>query len=83
MRIEEGKRAGSKQGPFSCYQYRGEVQLKTSRWTRTNESGKLALNAIRDAFVFQFWWKSLLDGLQSTFTDNGKKENDPKKKSSR
>jgi hypothetical protein len=42
--------------------------------------GEINIERDKKRFVFQFWWKSLLDGLQSTFTDNGKKDNDKKKK---
>lgn len=39
---------------------------------KSKRTGVIDIERDKKRFVFQFWWKSLLDGLQSTFTDNGK-----------
>lgn len=41
---------------------------------KSKRTGVIDIERDKKRFVFQFWWKSLLDGLQSTFTDNGKKK---------
>jgi hypothetical protein len=41
---------------------------------KSKRIGEIDIEREKKRFVFQFWWKSLLDGLQSTFTDNGKKK---------
>lgn len=41
---------------------------------KSKRTGAIDIERDKKRFVFQFWWKSLLDGLQSTFTDNGKKK---------
>lgn len=41
---------------------------------KSKRTGSIDIERDKKRFVFQFWWKSLLDGLQSTFTDNGKKK---------
>lgn len=43
--------------------------------------GEIDIERDKKRFVFQFWWKSLLDGLQSTFTDSGKKKKTQKESS--
>lgn len=43
--------------------------------------GEISIERDKRRFVFQFWWKSLLDGLQSTFTDNSKKKKTQKESS--
>jgi hypothetical protein len=41
---------------------------------KSKRIGVIDIERDKKRFVFQLWWKSLLDGLQSTFTDNGKKK---------
>jgi hypothetical protein len=41
---------------------------------KSKRTGAIDIERDKKRFVLQFWWKSLLDGLQSTFTDNGKKK---------
>jgi hypothetical protein len=41
---------------------------------KSKRIGMIDIERDKKRFVFQFWWKSLLDGLQSTFLDNGKKK---------
>lgn len=41
---------------------------------KSKRTGIIDIERDKKRFVFQFWWKSLLDGLQSTFIDNGKKK---------
>lgn len=48
---------------------------------KSKRTGVIDIEREKKRFVFQFWWKSLLDGLQSTFTDNGKKKKTPKESS--
>lgn len=45
---------------------------------KTKRTGVIDIERDKKRFVFQFWWKSLLDGLQSTFLNNTK--NTKKKK---
>jgi hypothetical protein len=58
--------------------------VKSDKDKSVNKSKRIgAIDIERDKkrFVFQFWWKSLLDGLQSTFLDNGKKKKTRKESS--
>lgn len=48
---------------------------------KSKRTGVIDIKRDKKRFVFQFWWKSLLDGLQSTFTDNGKKKKTQKESS--
>jgi hypothetical protein len=41
---------------------------------KSKRIGEIDIERDKKRFVLQFWWKSMLDGLQSTFTDNGKKK---------
>lgn len=41
---------------------------------KSKRTGVIDIERDKKRFVFQFWWKSLLDGLQSTFINNGKKK---------
>jgi hypothetical protein len=41
---------------------------------KSKRTGVIDIERDKKRFVFQFWWKSLLDGLQSTFVDNDKKK---------
>lgn len=41
---------------------------------KSKRTGLIDIERDKKRFVFQFWWKSLLDGLQSTFINNGKKK---------
>ena len=49
---------------------------------KSKRTGLIDIERDKKRFVFQFWWKSLLDGLQSTFINNGKKKKTLKKKES-
>lgn len=46
---------------------------------KSKRTGVINIERDKKRFIFQFWWKSLLDGLQSTFLSTNK--NDRKKKS--
>lgn len=48
---------------------------------KSKRTGVIDIERDKKRFVFQFWWKSLLDGLQSTFLDNGKKKKTRKESS--
>lgn len=41
---------------------------------KSKRTGMIDIQRDKKRFVFQFWWRSLLDGLQSTFLNNGKKK---------
>jgi Domain of Unknown Function (DUF748) len=41
---------------------------------KSKRIGVISIERDKKRFVFQLWWKSLLDGLQSTFLDNDKKK---------
>jgi len=41
---------------------------------KSKRIGVIDIERDKKRFVFQLWWKSMLDGLQSTFLDNGKKK---------
>jgi hypothetical protein len=41
---------------------------------KSKRTGVINIERDKKRFVFQFWWKSLLDGLQSTFINNDKKK---------
>lgn len=41
---------------------------------KSKRTGAIDIERDKKRFVFQFWWKSLLDGLQSTFLGNDKKK---------
>lgn len=49
---------------------------------KSKRTGIIDIERDKKRFVFQFWWKSLLDGLQSTFISNGKKKKTLKDKRS-
>ncbi len=41
---------------------------------KSKRTGAIDIERDKKRFVFQLWWKSILDGLQSTFVNNGKKK---------
>lgn len=41
---------------------------------KSERTGAIDIERDKKRFVFQLWWKSVLDGLQSTFLDSGKKK---------
>lgn len=41
---------------------------------KSKRTGVIDIERDKKRFVFQLWWKSVLDGLQSTFLDSGKKK---------
>lgn len=41
---------------------------------KTKRTGVIDIERDKKRAVFQYWWKSLLDGLQSTFLNNSKKK---------
>lgn len=47
---------------------------------QAKRTGIIDIERDKKRFVFQLWWKSVLDGLQSVFINNGKKNKDKKKK---
>lgn len=48
---------------------------------KSKRIGNIDIERDKKRFVFQLWWKSVLDGLQSTFLDNGKKKKTRKESS--
>lgn len=44
---------------------------------KSKRMGLIDIERDKKRFVFQLWWKSVLDGLQSTFINNGKKKEGP------
>nr|HNH60935.1 hypothetical protein [Cyclobacteriaceae bacterium] len=41
---------------------------------KSKRTGIIDIERDKKRFVFQLWWKSILDGLQSTFLNSGKKK---------
>lgn len=48
---------------------------------KSKRTGVIDIERDKKRFVFQLWWKSILDGLQSVFLNNGKKKKTRKRSS--
>lgn len=48
---------------------------------KSKRTGFIDIERDKKRFVFQLWWKSVLDGLQSVFLNNGKKKKTRKRSS--
>lgn len=47
---------------------------KDKSMEQAKRTGEIDIERDKKRFVFQYWWRSLLDGLQSTFLSSGKKK---------